>query len=141
MSDGKPPPRIGVAKRMRASAKQSRRHVFVVDIKERYRNILRSVLEDRGFDVSTFADAASVLAALHGGIEAQLMLVDWRLGQISGLDLLRALRERGFRIPVGFVSGRSFSEASETLVENSEASIDKALAIEALVQRLERLLA
>ena len=103
--------------------------------------MLKGVLEDRGFVVSAFADAASVLAALQSGIEPRLVLLGWRLQGASGLDLLRALRERGCRVPVVFLTGRFLAERKEALKGGAEDLVNKTVAIDTLMQRLERLLA
>jgi CheY-like chemotaxis protein len=72
MSGGKRPPPV-VAKGARAPAAQPRHHVLVVDNEERNRKILQTAPEDRGFVVSTYPDGSSMLAALHGGLDAHLL--------------------------------------------------------------------
>src|SRR5689334_18080025 len=87
--------------------------VILVDDDALYREAVTADLEDRGFAVAAFADGPALLAALDEHTEAELVLVDWTLPHLSGLDLLRALRRRGCRLPVAFLTGRSGVERTD----------------------------
>ncbi len=105
-----------------------------------YREVVTADLKDRGFAVAGFADGPALLAALRDGVEAELALIDWTLPHMSGLDLLRALRERGWRLPVAFLTGRSRVEREqEAMAAGAVDFIDKTGDIEELAQKLARL--
>jgi DNA-binding response OmpR family regulator len=105
-----------------------------------YREAVTADLEDRGFAVASFADGKALLAALQDGLEAELALVDWTLPHLSGLDLLRVLREGGWRFPVAFLTGRSRLERElEAAAAGAADFIDKTADIEELVGKLDRL--
>ena len=111
--------------------------ILLVDDDDLYREAVTADLEDRGFAVLAFADGPALLAALEGGIEAELILIDWTLPQLSGLDLLRALRQRGCRLPIAFLTGRSGAERTEeALAAGAVDFIDKTCDIDELVERL-----
>ena len=118
-----------------------RTQVVLVDDDALYREAVAADLEDRGFAVVGFADGAALLAAVLAGIEAEVVLIDWSLPQMSGLDLLRALRARGFGLPVAFLTGRSRVEREgEAMKAGAIDFIDKTCGIEELVQRLGRII-
>jgi len=115
--------------------------IALVDDDALYREVIAAELEDRGFSVIGFADGAALLAAVQRGIEAQLVLIDWSLPYMSGLDLLRALRGRGYPLPVAFLTGRPQVEyEGEAINAGAVDFIDKACGIEELVQRLSRII-
>ena len=114
--------------------------ILMVDDDALYREAVTADLEDRGFAVAAFADGPALLANLEGRSEAALVLVDWTLPHLSGLDLLRAMRRRGCGLPVVFLTGRSGVEhTEEALAAGAVDLIDKACDIDELVLRLRRI--
>ena len=114
--------------------------VLSVDDDELYRETLLDMLTERGFDVRCFADAVSFLKAQDVVLEAEVLLLDWNLPEISGIDLLGRLRKRGINIPVAFLTGMP-------LVDNEYAAftggavdfIDKSRGMEVLARRVTRI--
>jgi two-component system, OmpR family, response regulator ChvI len=80
-------------------------NVVLVDDDDHYREALSADLADRGFTVSCFADGPSFLEAMSNGVGAVVALLDWVLPEMSGFELLEALRERGIGLPVIFLTG------------------------------------
>jgi FixJ family two-component response regulator len=78
--------------------------VFIVDDEPSVRRALRVVVESAGFEADAFASAEDFIAlyqpATHG-----CLLLDLRLGGMSGLQLLDLLRQRNIRIPTLMISG------------------------------------
>ena len=111
--------------------------VVLVDDDEQYREVLSADLADRGISVSCFADAGAFLEALSNGIEAQIALLDWALPEMSGLELLGRLRERGIEMPVVFLTGYSFVELElQALDQGAIDFVDKARGVDVLAHRL-----
>jgi two-component system response regulator ChvI len=111
--------------------------VVLVDDDELYREALSADLADRGFAVAGFADAPSFLAALGNGIAPQVALLDWALPEMSGFELMGALRERGIGLPVVFLTGYSFVERElRALGHGAVDFVDKARGTEVLARRL-----
>lgn len=111
--------------------------VVLVDDDDHYREVLSADLVDRGFSVSCFADGPSFLEALSNGIEAQIALLDWALPEMSGFELLGALRERGIGLPVVFLTGYSLVERElQALDRGAIDFVDKARGTEVLAHRL-----
>ena len=88
--------------------------IFLVDDHEMFREGLRQLIE-REHDMTVCGDAADVTAAL-AGIEAanpDLVIVDISLGGASGIDLIKAVKNRYEDLPVLVVSMHEESLYSE----------------------------
>ena len=84
--------------------------IVLVDDDDLYREALSVDLADRGFKVSCYSDGPSFLAAVSNGVAARVALLDWALPEMTGFELLGALRERGIDLPVVFLTGYSLAE-------------------------------
>ena len=58
------------------------------------RSILAGILGEIGFEVTLTADAEEAMEVLDQGHYFELALVDWNLPGLSGLDLVKLIRER-----------------------------------------------
>ncbi len=88
--------------------------VLFVEDDELYREALADELSGHGFTVESFADAASLAVRLDGTADFDVILLDWSLPHMSGIDLLSELRRRGIDLPVVFLTGHSLT-SNETL--------------------------
>ena len=114
--------------------------IILVDDDELYREAMTGDLEDHGYAVVGFADGPALLAAVQAGLAAEAVLIDWSLPQMSGLDVLRALRAQGSALPVAFLTGRSSHEHAGQAIEAGAVDfIDKTCGLDVLVQKLGRL--
>ena len=80
--------------------------VFVVDDDDGVRAAIRSVLEDDGRTVQTYATGEAFLEAYRPG-RPGCMLVDAYMPGMDGLELLRRLTDSGRRLPAIMITGRS----------------------------------
>lgn len=111
--------------------------VVLVDDDEHYREVLSADLVDRGFSVSCYPNGPAFLEALSNGIDARIALLDWALPELSGLELLGALRERGIGLPVVFLTEYSSVELELQALDHGAIDfVDKARGIEVLAHRL-----
>ena len=112
-------------------------HVVLVDDDDLYREAMTADLADRGFAVTAFADGPTCLEALRNGIEVQVALLDWTMPEMSGVELLGALRERGFEPPVVFLTGYSIVERELQAFDRGAVDfVDKSRGTEVLAHRL-----
>lgn len=111
--------------------------ILLVEDDEDYREAVAGDLADRGFVVHSFADASSLLDSFDGAVESEVIILDWKLPNTSGIDLLGQLRRRGVNLPVVFLTGLA-STARETLAFDRGAMdfIDKARGVDVLASRL-----
>ena len=113
--------------------------VLFVEDDEDYREALAEDLSDRGFSVQGFADGASFLESLDAAVDADVVLLDWVLPQISGIDLLPRIRRLGIRLPVVILTGRASTNYESLAFEKGAVDfIDKARGVDVLVKRLRR---
>jgi two-component system response regulator ChvI len=121
-----------------SQAARAIRILFVED-DDYFREILAADLSDRGFDVQSFPDGPSFLSALEGTLDADLILLDWKLPNILGIDLLPRLRRRGINLPVVFLTGHTPSTYENLALDRGATDfIDKARGVDVLVRRLRR---
>jgi DNA-binding response OmpR family regulator len=112
--------------------------VMVVDDEESICNTVRSILQERGYKVSTFLDAES---AIEGAREAayDVALVDINLPRTSGVELAEKLREEGDRPAVIIITAYPDVEsAAESMRSGSRDYITKPFDPEHLVAAVER---
>jgi len=111
--------------------------VALVDDDDLYREALAAELGDHGFRVHAFADGESCLAALEQGLATELVLLDWRLPRLPGVEVLRRLRARDRRRPVIILTGRSPVQRELAALQGGAIDfVDKARGVEVLVQRM-----
>ena len=82
-------------------------HVVLTDDDELFRESLGLNLSDEGYDVTSFANGHETLTYLQEGGEADVLLLDWRMPELTGIDVLRRLRRAGIGIPVIFLTALS----------------------------------
>ena len=105
------------------------------------REAIADQLSDHGFAVRSFADALSLADGLAVSREADIILLDWDLPSVSGIELLVELRQCGVNLPVVFLTGYGFTAQENLAFETGAVDfIDKARGVEILARRLRRLL-
>ena len=78
-------------------------HLLLVDDDDLFRESLSLNLVDEGYEVTCFDNGQDALAYLNGG-SADVMLLDWRMPELTGIDVLRRMRGTGITIPVIFLT-------------------------------------
>lgn len=86
----------------------TQRNVLVIDDDEPFRSALRELLEERGLNVRSAADAFEATRELDDGL-FDAIFTDIRMPG-GGFAILSEARERGLRTPVIFVTGSSSAE-------------------------------
>lgn len=81
-----------------------RPHVVIVDDDELFRESLGPNLGDNGYAVTTLSGGGEALEYFESGGTADVLLLDWRMPQIDGLEVLRRLRNRHNGVPVIFLT-------------------------------------
>lgn len=67
---------------------------LIIEDSRAMRSILEGILGDVGFEVTLAADAEAALVVLEKDGDFELALVDWNLPAMTGLDLVKVIRER-----------------------------------------------
>jgi FixJ family two-component response regulator len=111
--------------------------VLLVEDDEDYREIVSSELTWHGFAVRSFADGDALLGSLDVAAEADVIVLDWRLPTISGIDLPPQLRRRGVNLPVVFLTSHPQPASEQLAFERGALDfIDKTRGVEVLASRL-----
>jgi two-component system response regulator ChvI len=120
------------------AAKASRPvRVAVVDDDADFRHALCFHLGDQGIEAVPCAGGRAALELL-GAETVDVILLDWRMPDMNGLEVLRELRQRSVTTPVIFLTGLAdevFEEAA--LVGGAVDFIDKSRRLSILVRRIE----
>jgi len=112
-------------------------HLAFVEDDDDYREAVSSELGDHGFSVESFCDGPALLDSLAAGAEAEIILLDWNLPTVSGIDLLPRLRKSGIALPVVFLTGRSEPIYEKMALDRGALDfVDKARGVPILAQRL-----
>ncbi|WP_372594542.1 response regulator [Actinotalea sp.] len=93
--------------------------VLVADDSRVMRQIVIRTLRQAGYDweVTEAADGASALE-IAMEMDPDLILSDWNMPELTGIELLRRVQASGMEIPLGFVT----SEGSTQMREAAEAA-------------------
>ena len=114
-------------------------HVVVVDDEERLVELVRSYLEESGMTTSGCHDGPDGLAAARSP-EVDVVVLDWMLPGMSGLDVCRALREEGNDVPVLMLTARgTVPERVEGFEAGADDYLVKPFALEELHARVRAL--
>jgi two-component system, OmpR family, response regulator ChvI len=119
----------------------SRGHILVVDDDELFRESVSTNLIDAGFSADTLGDGATAIHYLSTGPKADIILLDWKMPGMTGIELLQRMRNGGIEIPVIFLtilSDQIFEEAG--LVGGAVDFIEKARSFSILLRRIELIL-
>jgi two-component system chemotaxis response regulator CheY len=69
---------------------------LIIDDSRFVRSYLRGLLHDRGIDCDEAVDGQAGLNRLHGAARFDLVLLDWNMPVMNGLETLMKIREEGF---------------------------------------------
>ena len=116
--------------------KHGNRLIFI-DNDTHYREVVKAELEDEGFSVTDFPSGEAMLDSLEDGSGADVIVLEWSLEKTSGIDLLPMLRERGFDLPVVFLTAHSTPVHERLALERGAVDfVDKSRGTKILAARL-----
>ena len=112
---------------------------LVVDDSHAMRLILGRTLEPLGFSVSEAADGAEALRLVRAGLVPDLVLVDWNMPEVSGLDVVRALANHparaGMRV-VMVTTETEMNRVAEALESGADEYLMKPFTRDAVAEKL-----
>ncbi|HEY9555716.1 MAG TPA: response regulator [Acidimicrobiales bacterium] len=94
------------------------KNILVVDDSRAMRMIVSRTLRQAGFGDGTLreaADGAEALAAIEAE-QPDLVLSDWNMPNVNGIELLQALRAAGNEVRFGFITSESTTEMREQAI-------------------------
>lgn len=116
----------------------TRGHVLVVDDDSLFSESVSRNLADAGYRTRIFRDGPSTLDHLSHAPTADLMLLDWKMPQMSGIEVLQRLRADGIEIPVIFLTVLSDQIYEESgLLNGAVDFVEKSRSFSILLKRIE----
>ena len=70
---------------------------LIIDDSRFVRNYLRGLLQEKGIECEEAADGLAALSRLHSETLFDLVLLDWNMPIMNGLETLRKIRAEGFK--------------------------------------------
>jgi len=116
-------------------------HVLIVDDDALLRESLEQNLIDSGFVVSGFSNGRDALDHFSGEASGDLMLLDWKMPEMNGIEVLKHLRARKIDVPVVFLtvlSDQIYEEAA--LLGGAVDFVEKSRSFAILRRRIELIL-
>ena len=121
-----------------ASRQPARGHILVVDDDELFRKSVSTNLIDAGYSTDAFADGGTAVRHLTSGPNADIVLLDWKMPGMTGIEVLQRLRFEKIDIPVIFLTvlnDQIFEEAG--LLGGAVDFIEKSRSFSILLKRIE----
>lgn len=115
--------------------------VAIVDDDDLFRESLETNLVDAGFDVVTFSEGASALSHFRAGPPLDLVLLDWKMPGLNGIEVLRQIRDDGNNVPVIFLTVLSDQIYEEAALSSGAVDfVEKSRSFSILLRRIELIL-
>lgn len=118
-----------------------RLRIAIVDDDPLFRETLFENLAEAGFAVEAFDGGEPFFDWLGGGGEADLVLLDWRMPDINGIEVLRRLRDDGCEVPVIFLTALSEQIYEEAALHSGAVDfVEKSRSFAILRKRIDLIL-
>jgi DNA-binding NtrC family response regulator len=116
--------------------------VLLLDDDREILEIFNEVLSGHGFQVSCFDDPTLALKALLGGHQTDVIITDFCMPQMDGLQLVEQITKQNLRIPVIMFTGMANKElAIKALNAGCYSLIEKPVCFQTLIHYTEQAIA
>ena len=110
--------------------------VFLVDDDSGIRSSLSRALTKRGYEVEAFASAEAFLE-LYDPNQPGCLVLDYGMPKMNGLELQATLNERGYAIPIIFITGHGgVAESVQAIKSGAIDFLEKPFRQDVLVERI-----
>src|SRR5215471_12563112 len=117
------------------------KRIVIVDDDGMFRESLAQNLSDAGFSITSFGDGPTALRFLAETGSPDMILLDWKMPGMTGIEVLRELRDRKVETPVVFLtvlSDQIYEEAG--LLGGAVDFVEKSRGFSILSRRIELIL-
>jgi two-component system response regulator ArlR len=112
------------------------KHILIVEDEEGIVQFLKQGLEEEGYQVSSANDGAEGLSVFQSG-KFDLVLLDWMLPKMTGVELCQAIRQQNTKLPIIFLTAKdTVQETVEGLKSGANDYIKKPFSFDELVERI-----
>jgi len=77
-----------------------KRHILIADDDPSIRSLLRTFLEGEGYAIGEAQTGGEVIKEISNGNKVDLLLMDLRMPEMSGMDILQRIDEQDLNVPV-----------------------------------------
>jgi PAS domain S-box-containing protein len=112
-----------------------RRTLLVVDDEADVRTVAVEILKEAGYRVEEAASGAEALAILDDRVPIELAVVDYAMPRMSGIEFVRAARERRLDLPVVYITG--YADPQEVAIDGDAIIVRKPYRAAELVRTIE----
>ncbi|MDH3242462.1 MAG: response regulator transcription factor [Alphaproteobacteria bacterium] len=116
--------------------------IMIVDDDDLFRESVAQNLSDNGFNVTAFSRGEDAMAHFEAETGTDLVLLDWKMPGMTGIDVLARMRETGIQTPVIFftvLNDQIYEEAA--LTSGAVDFVEKSRSFHILLRRIELILA
>ena len=111
--------------------------VIIVDDDDLFRESLRLNLSDYEMDVVEFSRGQDALDYFASNGDADVILLDWKMPGMDGLEVLRSLRDKSIEVPVIFLTVLSDEIYEEAALEKGAVDfIEKSRSFSIILRRM-----
>mgnify|MGYP003635273069 CR=1 FL=1 len=111
-------------------------HILIVEDEAGIVQFLKQGLEEEGYEVSTATDGQSGFEMVQNTV-FDIILLDWMLPKMSGIELCKAIRIKDHATPILFLTAKdTINETIEGLKAGANDYIKKPFSFEELVERI-----
>lgn len=111
--------------------------IALVEDDDDFREAASGELGDYGFDVAAFRDGTGLVEFLETAGDIEIIVLDWALPRVSGIDLLPRLQRAGINLPVVFLTGHSEPNYEQLALDRGAVDfVDKSRGVPILARRM-----
>lgn len=126
---------------MTTASANPRGHLLMVDDDALFLESVSTNLANAGYVANAFSAGEELLDYLSRGVNADLLLLDWKMPGISGIEVMHRLRAEQNEIPIIFLTGLSDQVYEEAgLLGGAVDFIEKSRSFAILLRRIELIL-
>jgi two-component system, OmpR family, response regulator ChvI len=112
--------------------------LLIVDDDNLFRESLSQNLADQGFEVRTVDRGEAALRFFADGGQTDLVLLDWKMPGINGIEVLKRLRDQSIDVPVIFLTVLTDQIYEESALKGGAVDyVEKSRSLSILLKRIE----
>jgi two-component system, OmpR family, response regulator ChvI len=120
---------------------QPRARIVVVDDDDLVRDVLEWTLTDAEFEVRSFSSGAAALSHLLRSKDDDIVLLDWKMPGMDGIEVLHRMRQAGIMVPVVFLTAMTDQTCEEVALRDGAVDfVEKARGFSILLHRVSLIL-
>ena len=117
-----------------------KKKVLIIDDDIEIVKLLKIALENKGFSIDSCYNHSDLKTLMTIGIDADIILLDYFLPEVNGLEIAKMLLEKGIKIPIIFFTASDAEKFIDKYPENIVDSIKKPFSIDSIVESLNRII-